>query len=195
MKSLYFKTKTRFTPSELKAYLSEDNTDNLPLYIKPETNEVDEVSSDFDRFNEWLSNQKVTRKLKYLVIHCTATDQSAKVSSITNYWKNNLGWKSPGYHIIIKSSGEYTVLQELQDSTNGVKGYNHNSIHVSYIGGVNSKGKAIDNRTQEQIKTMEHIVNAIQDKYNLELMGHRDFPRVAKDCPSFDAKTETIKNK
>lgn len=41
----------------------------------------------------WLNNQIVTRDIKYIVIHCTATRQDSKVSSIVNYWKNSLDWK------------------------------------------------------------------------------------------------------
>lgn len=186
MKSLYHKTKTRFTPSELNDYLKEDETDNLPLYLKPELDELKEVSSNFKEFDNWLKLQKVNRKLKYLVIHCTATVQSAKVSSIVNYWKNTMKWKSPGYHIIIKPSGEYTILSDLQEVTNGVAGYNSTSIHISYIGGVDEKGKALDNRTWEQIRTLNHFVGRIQKRFNLEIKGHRDFPNVKKECPSFD---------
>ncbi len=50
-----------------------------------------------------------TRNIKYIVIHCTATDPQTKVEAIQNYWRNNLGWKSPGYHYIIQADG--TVLQ------------------------------------------------------------------------------------
>lgn len=188
MKSLYHRTKTRFTPSELNSYLKEDYTDNLPYYLKPIGQEIGEVSNEHSEFDLWLKDQTVTRKLKYLVMHCTATVQTAKVASIINYWKNTMKWKSPGYHIIIKPTGEYTILSDLQDITNGVAGYNSQSIHISYIGGVDEMGRGIDNRTQEQKDTINYFQGKIQQRFNLELKGHRDFPNVAKECPSYNVK-------
>ena len=48
----------------------------------------------------------MARKIEYIVIHCTATSPDAKVSGILRYWKEEKGWKSPGYHRIIKANGE-----------------------------------------------------------------------------------------
>jgi N-acetylmuramoyl-L-alanine amidase len=45
------------------------------------------------------------RTIKYLAVHCTATSQTVSISAIQSYWKNQLGWKMPGYHFIIKPDG------------------------------------------------------------------------------------------
>ena len=124
------------------------------------------------------------REIKYIVFHCTATEQDAKVSNIVKYWKELLGWKSPGYHFIIEANGEVTQLHPISKSSNGVKGYNHNSIHISYIG-----GKDIDDRTTEQITAQKAILKTLLASFpNAEIMGHRDFEGVKKSCPRFDAK-------
>jgi N-acetylmuramoyl-L-alanine amidase len=129
------------------------------------------------------------RHIKYIVIHCTATPQSAKVSSIQSYWKNTLGWKSPGYHRIIEPDGNIVTLANNEQVCNGVAGYNANSLHVSYIGGVDAKGKGLDNRTPAQQQALWLVVQDWKNKYpNAEVLGHRDFPKVAKECPSFDAR-------
>lgn len=190
MKSIYKKFKSRYTPAELNQYLREDNDESTPMYLNNKVEEVEEVSKDFVEFSKWLLGQKVSRNLKYLVMHCTATNQDAKVSAIINYWRNNLGWKSPGYHIIVKPDGSYSILSDLQEVVNGVRGYNHNSIHISYIGGVDSRGRGLDNRTEEQKRIMGYMARRIKDKYQLELRGHRDFPGVNKECPSFDVRTQ-----
>ena len=67
------------------------------------------------------------RDIKYIVIHCTATSQKATIKSIKSYWKNNLGWKSFGYHIIVKPNGDAIELTPLNKISNGVRGYNKNS--------------------------------------------------------------------
>ena len=130
------------------------------------------------------------REIKYIVLHCTATPQNTTVESIKKYWKEVMKWNSPGYHRIILPTGVVVELQDYSKPTNGVAGYNSNSIHISYIGGVDEKGKAVDNRTVQQKNSMYNLVIELKKKYpNAQVLGHRDFPNVKKDCPSFDVKT------
>ena len=79
---------------------------------------------------------KTMRDIKYIVVHCTATPQTATVSSIQNYWKNTLKWVMPGYHFMIKSDGEIIQLLEIEKISNGVKGFNSVSINISYHKGM-----------------------------------------------------------
>jgi N-acetylmuramoyl-L-alanine amidase len=131
----------------------------------------------------------MSKKIKYLAIHCTATPQTATIQSIRNYWKNVLKWKSVGYHYIIEPNGKVVQLADISLITNGVKGFNSESIHISYIGGVDSKNKPIDNRTQEQLKSMIELIKDIKKLFpNIIIQGHRDFG-AKKACPSFDVKT------
>lgn len=133
------------------------------------------------------------REIKYIVIHCTATLQNATVESIKNYWKNSLKWKSPGYHFIVEQNGNVTQLSELSKPTNGVAGYNANSIHISYIGGIDMNNKPTDNRTEEQKESLITLVKRMKLQFkNAKVQGHRDFPSVKKACPCFNAKTEYL---
>jgi N-acetylmuramoyl-L-alanine amidase len=90
------------------------------------------------------------REIKYLVVHCTATPPTATIESIKRYWKEVLGWNNPGYHYIINRNGEIVTINAEENISNGVAGHNRNSIHISYIGGVDEHNKPIDNRTEEQ---------------------------------------------
>lgn len=129
------------------------------------------------------------RTVNYIVIHCTGTPQSTTIESIQNYWKNNLGWKNSGYHMIIKPDGEVVQLQPIEKVANGVSGHNHDSIHIAYIGGVDKGKKPIDNRTKEQKLAMFDLVRKLTFQFpGAEVLGHRDFSNVAKDCPSFSTK-------
>ena len=131
------------------------------------------------------------REIKYIAVHCTATPQTATVSSIQNYWKNVLKWKMPGYHFIIKPDGEVVQLLEIEKVSNGVKGFNSVSINISYIGGVDSQNKPIDNRTENQKKALLNLLKKLKKQFPKAIIqGHRDFPDVKKACPSFDAKEE-----
>lgn len=131
------------------------------------------------------------REIKFLAVHCTATPQTATVSSIQSYWRNVLKWKMPGYHFIIKPDGEVVQLLEIEKVSNGVKGFNSVSINISYIGGVDSQNKPIDNRTEAQKKALLDLLKKLKKQFPKAIIqGHRDFPEVKKACPSFNAKTE-----
>ena len=124
------------------------------------------------------------REIKYIVLHCTATPKNTTVQSIMNHWQNVLGWKSPGYHYIITPNGTEVQLADISKQTNGVKGYNKNSIHISYIGGLYD-----DDRTSDQKRTMAELVRKFRVIYpKAEILGHCDFPGVTKLCPNFNVK-------
>jgi N-acetylmuramoyl-L-alanine amidase len=122
------------------------------------------------------------RNINYIVIHCTATSKDITIASLKNYWQN-IGWSNVGYHYVIKSTGEIVQLQSIDKPTNGVKGYNKESIHISYIG-----GKTKDDRTKEQKEAILWILESLKEVYpDAKILGHRDFPNVNKACPQFDA--------
>lgn len=134
------------------------------------------------------------REIKYIVLHCTATARTATVTAIQNYWRNTLKWRNPGYHYLIEPNGKVHHLHPLELSANGAAGYNANSIHISYIGGIDSKGKAQDNRTAEQVLAQLELLIELKRVFpKAEILGHRDLPGVKKDCPSFNVK-EWIKH-
>ena len=131
------------------------------------------------------------RIIKYIAVHCTATPQTTSIDSIKNYWETTLGWKMPGYHFIIKPNGDAVNLLSIDKVSNGVQGYNSETINISYIGGIDSKGKAFDNRTPQQKATLLRLLQELHAKFPKAIIqGHRDFPNVKKDCPSFNAKKE-----
>jgi N-acetylmuramoyl-L-alanine amidase len=149
----------------------------------------------------------MARSIKYLTIHCSAGFGDRK--AIEKFWKQSLGWKSPGYHRLIDEDGTIHNLSDFNLPTNGVKGFNANSIHISYIGGVDKKdyAKAVDTRTPQQKQSIiKCIYEALawirtqgQDVSKIEILGHRDFSpdkngngivdawERIKQCPSYNA--------
>ena len=63
------------------------------------------------------------RTIKHIFVHCTATLPTASVESLQAGWKA-IGWSNPGYHYVVKPSGEVVSLQPEDKASNGVKGYN-----------------------------------------------------------------------
>lgn len=141
------------------------------------------------------------RDIKYIVVHCTATPVTATIESIRRYWKEVLKWKNPGYHYIIKRNGEIENIHAEENISNGVAGFNKNAIHISYIGGISESGKAFDNRTDQQRKSLYEKLLELSAKYpDAQILGHRDFSpdkngngvieyfEWIKGCPAFDVK-------
>jgi N-acetylmuramoyl-L-alanine amidase len=131
------------------------------------------------------------RKIDYIVIHCTATQPNTKKEAILSYWKNTLKWKTVGYHRLIDANGVIHELAKFEQITNGVKGYNSNSIHFSYIGGIDESGRPKDTRTLKQKESLLYLVKQAKKQFpNAIVQGHKDFKGVVKACPSFEAKNE-----
>lgn len=138
------------------------------------------------------------RNIKWIICHCTATPQTTTVKSIETFWyspkpKGN-GWKSPGYHHIITPNGTIVDLLPIEKVSNGVAGKNAESINISTIGGVDEKGRPIDNRTPAQKEALIKLLTKYHDMFpDAIICGHRDFLTPGKpgwkDCPSYDVKT------
>jgi N-acetylmuramoyl-L-alanine amidase len=131
------------------------------------------------------------REVKFIVIHCTATQPDAKLESIQKYWKEVKGWKDvPGYHYIIKSNGQLVKLLDESKNSYGVYAHNNECISLSYIGGIDKAGKPKDTRTRAQENTMFDKIVELTERYpKAKVVGHRNMPGVNKACPSFDVKT------
>lgn len=131
------------------------------------------------------------RTVKYIAVHCTATAQTATIEAIQKYWREHLKWTMPGYHFIIKANGEVVNLLTTDKVSNGVKGFNSETINISYIGGVDKRNNPKDTRTFAQRVELLQLLKALREKHPTAIIqGHRDFPNVKKACPSFDAKKE-----
>lgn len=130
------------------------------------------------------------RNIKYIVVHCTATPPTATVESIKRFWKAQRGWgDTPGYHYLILRDGKVIQLLDESKITYGVYGHNKDSVHISYIGGIDETGKPKDNRTDAQKISMWDKLMELAKKYpQAQILGHRDFPNVKKACPSFDVR-------
>lgn len=144
-------------------------------------------------------------RMKYLVLHCTATPEGREVTSgEIRHWhtdpvsKGGRGWKQVGYTDLIHLDGTVErLVQNNEDAevdpwevTNGAAGYNSVSRHVVYAGGLAKDGKtAKDTRTAAQLKAMTAYVREFHERFpQIKIVGHRDLPGVKKACPGFDVK-------
>lgn len=131
-------------------------------------------------------------KVKYLVIHCSATkpDQDWDISDIDK-WHRAKGWRKVGYHFFVKLDGTIQNGRSLNEMGSHVRGHNRHSIGICYCGGLDENKNPKDTRTPEQKKAILEILDMLEKKFPKAIIqGHRDFPKVYKACPCFDAKEE-----
>ena len=142
------------------------------------------------------------RTIDRIFVHCTAGSQKQTIEDLKAEFKAK-GWKHSGYHYAVMPSGRIEQMLPEEEISNGVQGYNSTSINVAYIGGIDGNGKATDNRTSEQKKSLVELLKQLRERYpRARIMGHRDispdkngngiidpWERI-KECPCFDAITE-----
>lgn len=142
-------------------------------------------------------------KIKRIVVHCTEEPANAKRNKeyYRNFFFEVKGWKHYGYHAIVYQDGTWERLQPWPTPTaeggtidnntlaNGAKGFNSDSMHIAYVGGIDpDTKKPTDTRTNEQKKTLRDLIAMWKVDYKVNIIcGHRDLPNVKKACPCFDA--------
>ena len=142
----------------------------------------------------------MAKKLKYLVIHCTATPEGREVSAADiKRWHTSAppvgrGWKQVGYTDLFHLDGRVERLVANNEDanvdpweiTNGAAGYNSISRHIVYAGGCEAHTqKAKDTRTDAQREAMKRYVLDFHRKHpTVKIVGH--YQLAAKACPSFD---------
>lgn len=131
------------------------------------------------------------RKIKYLVIHCSATraDRDFPVESLRRCHVQQNHWSDIGYHFYITKDGTIYPCRPTSKSGAHVKGYNWCSLGICYEGGLDPHGNPADTRTVLQKASMKELIKKLHALHpDAEILGHRDFPGVKKACPCFDVK-------
>lgn len=129
--------------------------------------------------------------IKAITVHCSATPPTSNigVSDITR-WHRSRGFLKIGYHYVIRRDG--TVEKGRADTEVGahVQWHNRGNLGICLVGGVNDNQEPDNNFTQEQMESLTKLLKELKGKYpQADILGHRDWPGVAKACPCFDVKT------
>jgi N-acetyl-anhydromuramyl-L-alanine amidase AmpD len=99
------------------------------------------------------------------------------------------GWADVGYNVVIRRSGLIEIGRPLDYQGAHVEGFNSKSVGVCLIGGVNEKGDPAVNFTDRQWASLLTTLRFLRlYAPGARIQGHRDFPNVAKACPSFDVR-------
>jgi len=149
------------------------------------------------------------KTINTIVIHCSATreDKDYPVKQLLKDHQAR-GFRTCGYHIYIKRDGSIYNGRPLNVvGAHAGSGHNTNSIGICYEGGLNSKLKAKDTRTEiqkiELLNSILSVLKAIKDTggnpTTVKIVGHRDLSpdldgdgivepnEWIKQCPCFSA--------
>lgn len=127
------------------------------------------------------------RRIDEIILHCSATKEGQDIKADTiRRWHLKRGFKDIGYHYVIDLDGTVETGRPVAQVGAHTEGHNAHSIGICYIGGVDSKNKPKDTRTESQRNSMLGLVTAILAAYPTvsRITGHRRYAN--KACPSFD---------
>jgi N-acetylmuramoyl-L-alanine amidase len=129
--------------------------------------------------------------VKYLVVHCSATPANRDIGvKELDRMHRERGFLKIGYHYVIRRDGSVELGRSIKEPGAHVEGYNGVSIGVCLVGGVTSTLKPEDNFEPAQKDALRTLLYQLVVLFpDAKVQGHRDFPDVAKACPSFDVKS------
>lgn len=144
------------------------------------------------------------RTISLIVIHCSATKASQKVTvADIDRWHRAKRWDGCGYHYVIYQDGSIHIGRPLEKKGAHVKDQNAHSIGICYIGGLDEQGKVSDTRTPEQKQSLINLISDLHRQFpRAIILGHRDLSpdlngdghispnEYIKECPCFDAMNE-----
>lgn len=140
--------------------------------------------------------------IRYLVIHCSAT-KSTQDYSLEQLERDHRqrGFERGGYHYYIRRDGGIYIMRKHSEVGAHCQGVNRSSLGICYEGGLDSFGNPCDTRSEEQKRSLMHLLCLLRHYYPKTLIvGHRDLSpdrnedgRVTsnewlKTCPSFDVR-------
>ena len=110
------------------------------------------------------------------------------------------GFNGAGYHFYIRKNGDIKSTRPIEKVGAHAKGFNRESIGICYEGGLDSKGRPKDTRTEWQKHSLRVLIlTLLKDYPGCRVCGHRDLSpdrnengeiepeEWVKACPCFDA--------
>jgi N-acetylmuramoyl-L-alanine amidase len=127
----------------------------------------------------------------YIAVHCSATKPSQNVDeSEIRAWHQAKGWVDVGYNIVIPRNGMIQIGRPLDYAGAHVEGYNSRALGICLVGGI----AEIDAQPENNFTASQFVALLVALRFcrlyapHAMIQGHRDFPNVAKACPSFDVR-------
>lgn len=130
------------------------------------------------------------RKIKGIIVHCTASSQVPNLFHLYFHWIAENGWqRAGGYHKVVLPDGTVSTLAGDRLIVNGAQGYNTDYLHIAYMGGARE-----DDRTPEQKEALVREIRKWQDEYDIpnSMVKPHYAVNPLKHCPHYDPRVETV---
>jgi N-acetylmuramoyl-L-alanine amidase len=143
------------------------------------------------------------RVVRAIVVHCSATRPSADIGvAAIRRWHTEPrpkgpGWSDVGYHYVVGRRGVVEPGRPVERPGAHVAGRNADTIGVCLVGGLLENGAApagepatpLELYTAPQLLALKALlVGLLHAHPGAEVVGHRDYPGVAKACPCWDVR-------
>ena len=132
------------------------------------------------------------RIITLIIIHCSAVYpwQESGVREIDR-WHRERGWKNGcGYHYVVRRDGTVETGRPLEKIGAHCLNHNRHSIGICYEGGLDSKGKPADTRTEAQKQVMRELLKHLHLQFPKAIIIGHNTSNPMKACPCFDASSE-----
>ena len=131
------------------------------------------------------------RTITLIIIHCSAVKplQQSGVREIDG-WHRAKGWKSCGYHYVIRRDGTIEVGRPVEEVGAHCLNRNRHSIGICYEGGLDAEGRPADTRTEAQKKALRELLQQLHAQFPRAIIAGHNVFNPMKACPCFDAAAE-----
>lgn len=128
--------------------------------------------------------------IKHITVHCSASPASVYVDAkVLDRWHRERGFLKIGYHFVIKRDGTVQKGRSIDEVGAHVQGHNSGNLGICLAGGCDKGMKPEDNFTEDQYHSLAVLIGNLKEQFpDAVVLGHRDWPDVAKACPSFDVR-------
>jgi N-acetyl-anhydromuramyl-L-alanine amidase AmpD len=129
--------------------------------------------------------------ITHITVHCSASPPTTHVDAkVIDRWHRARGFLKIGYHFVIRRDGVVEKGRDIKEVGAHVANHNTGNLGICLAGGVNKEGKAEDNFTTDQLHSLALLLQDLKKQFpKATILGHRDWPGVKKDCPSFDVRS------
>ena len=126
------------------------------------------------------------REITHIVVHHSASPRYVTAETIRK-WHKQKGWSDIGYHVVIEEKGGAVLGRSFNLPGAHVKGHNTNSLGVCLVGDNTNPDRKW---TEEQVESLKSVLELLNLHYpKAEVLGHRDMPDTATECPGLDIRT------
>lgn len=131
------------------------------------------------------------RKIRKIIIHCSATPEGRNVTvdQIRSWHVQGNRWKDIGYHYVVHLDGSIHSGRPEGQTGAHCAGHNADSIGICYVGGMDADGrKPKDTRTPAQCAAIDWLTADLLARYpGAKVYGHNQL-NPSKACPSYNVK-------